>query len=154
MKKLTILVCVLAMLLAFTGVASASEPEPGTFTIIGYTTSYEYDTLPSGLTKFHLKAMGDVTGDFEGTFTFNEWGIIDPASGRGINFGIMTITTNKGNMVITFGGQTDSLTVWGRFRVLYGTGDYRGLRGWGTYTGEAALVFTVEFTSRFYTARR
>jgi hypothetical protein len=62
MKKLTILVCVLTMLLALTGVASASKPKEGTFSIAGYTTFYEWETLPNGRTKFHLTAQGGGEG--------------------------------------------------------------------------------------------
>jgi len=62
MKRLLILLCVLAMLLSLPGVASATPPQPGTFTITGYTTSYDWETLPSGLTKFHLTAQGGGEG--------------------------------------------------------------------------------------------
>lgn len=190
MKKLTILVCVLAMLLALTGVASASKPEPATFSITGYTTFYEYETLPNGRTKFHLMAQegGEVpeddalcqrwygvpcqtlclallgrpcgvTGYFTGTFTFEEWGTVDldpitgEGSGKGKNHGIMTVTTAEGEAIIRFNGKTDSKTVWGEFKVLHkeGTGAYQNLQGKGKYTGNAGLVFTVDFTGQFHT---
>jgi len=156
MKKLLILLCVLAMLLSLPGVASASPPEPGQFTITGYTTSYDWEPLPSGLTKFHLTAAGLVTGYFAGTFTFEEWGIVDlnpitgEGSGRGTNHGLMTVTTDAGEVFTRFGGQTDSQTVWGNFTVLHGTGDHKDLHGQGTYTGNAGLVFLVVFTGRFH----
>ncbi|MGA9350118.1 MAG: hypothetical protein WBW48_15130 [Anaerolineae bacterium] len=159
MKKLTILVCVLAMLLALTGVASASKPEPATFSITGYTTFYEWETLPNGRTKFHLTALGAVSGYFTGTFTFEEWGEVDldpstgEGSGKGKNHGIMTITTAEGEAIIRFNGKADSETVWGEFKVLHkeGTGAYQDLQGKGKYTGNAGLVFTVDFTGQFHT---
>lgn len=190
MKKLTILVCVLAMLLALTGVARASKPEAATFSITGYTTFYEWKTLPNGRTEFHLTAQGGgegpeddalcmawygypcqtlclallgqpcgAAGYFAGTFTFEEWGEVDldpstgEGSGKGKNHGIMTITTAEGEAVIRFNGKTDSETVWGEFQVLHreGTGAYQDLHGKGKYTGNAGLVFTVDFTGRFDT---
>ena len=157
MKKLTILICVLAILLSLTGVAWASKPEEGTFSITGYTIWFEYETLPSGLAKLHLKAAGDpdvvpetgVTGYFEGAFTFEEWIIFDQVSGRGTNHAIMTIYPDGGGQVdVRWGGQSYAGEVWGHFTVLHGS----GLHGQGTYTGDAALFgFTVTFTGRFHT---
>jgi len=157
MKKLTILICVLAMLLALAGLASASKPEEGTFSITGDTTFYEYETLSSGRTKFHLAAAGGVTGYFSGTFTFEEWGIVDldpetgEGSGRGTNHGLMTITTDDGETVVRFGGRAHFQNVWGNFTVVRGTGVYEDLHGQGEYFGDAGFVFTVEFTGRFHT---
>ena len=177
MKKLTILICVLAILLALTGVASASKPEEGTFWITGYTdpNSYEYQTLPSGRTKFSLTAFGTVSGYCfdEAGFTYDERGMVylDLATGTGSgnNRGTMTIITNNGNVIIRFGGKstiTDIIPipvppyavpvgfVEGTFTVLDGTGDYAGLHGQGTYTGSMPPPwepFIVEFTGRFHT---
>jgi len=58
MKRLLPLFCILVILFASAGVASADKPLPDTFTITGYTTSYTFDTLPSGRTKFNLLAQG------------------------------------------------------------------------------------------------
>jgi hypothetical protein len=58
MKKAILPIFVLAMLLALVGAASASPPQLDTFSITGYATIHEYETLPSGLTKFHITARG------------------------------------------------------------------------------------------------
>ena len=58
MKKLVLLLSVVVLLVVATGAVSAAKPAPDTFTITGYTTSYEYETLPNGRTKFHLIARG------------------------------------------------------------------------------------------------
>lgn len=172
MKKLTIVICVLATVLALTGVASASRPEPATFTITGYTPYWEFGPLPSGRIRLHLTAEGapgavckeyfgkkklcGISGYFEGTFTFDERVTFDPDSGLGKNHGIMTITTAEGDVAIRFKGKTDSETVWGKFKVLHkeGTGVYQDLHGKAKYTGNAGLVFTVDFTGRFHTHPR
>ncbi len=54
MKRLLPLFCILVVLFASAaGVASADKPQPGSFTITGYTISYvPYDQLPSGRIKF------------------------------------------------------------------------------------------------------
>lgn len=160
MKKLITVVSVLVLILAFSGVASAARPEPQSFTITGHTTSYGFDTLPSGLTKFHLTAQGTASGYLSGNFDFEEWGIVDldpltlEGSGRGINHGIMTVTNDSGAVTIRFGGKTDSQSVWGNFRILNGEGVYRRLRGQGTYSGSAAFDFSVTFTGSFHDGRK
>ena len=58
MKKLVLLLSVVVLLVIATGAVSAAKPAPDTFTITGYTTSYEYETLPNGRTSFHLIARG------------------------------------------------------------------------------------------------
>jgi hypothetical protein len=160
MKRLTILVCILVMLLSLPGVASASPPERKTFTITGCQVP-ETELLPSGLIKFRVTAEGTVSGDFGGTFSFDEWGIVDQ-SWRGTNHGIMSIKTYDngkvvGEVVISFNGRTEFFAVWGNFTVLQATGAYEHLHGQGTYaTGNGdpptnyALPFTVDFTGQFH----
>jgi hypothetical protein len=159
MKKLALLLCVLVMLFAATGVASAGQLEPGTFTITGYTTGYNSWTGPNGRTWFHVTAEGVAEGYFSGTFTFEEWGVVDldlttdppTGSGKGTNTGVVTITTEDGQERVRFAGVTDSVSVWGKFTVAQedGTCGYAGLQGYGSYRGNAGLVFTVTFTGRF-----
>ena len=175
MKKAAIPLSLLALVLVMTGVASASPPEPGSFSTTGYTdlTTYEFDTLPSGLTKFYLEAEGKpgpmcefwfhdpnlcgVSGYLNGTFTFVEWGIVDldpmtmEGSGRGTNHGILTITSNDSQLTIRFDGRTDSQNVWGNYRILRGTGEYANFHGQGKYHGNAGLAFTVIYEGRFHT---
>ena len=57
MKKLVLLLSVIVLLIVATGAVSAGKPAPDTFTITGYTTSYEYGTLPNGRTWFHVLAQ-------------------------------------------------------------------------------------------------
>jgi|GEM_PF-1726705 len=179
MKKATIPLSLLALVLVMTSVASASPPEPGSFSTTGYTDvlTYEVETLPSGRTKFYLEAEGKpgamcaywfgvpnsdlcgVSGDLNGTFTFVEWGIIDldlsvdppEGSGLGTNHGILTITSSDSQLTIRFDGRTDSQYVWGNYRILSGTGEYANLHGQGKYHGNAGLAFTVIYEGRFHT---
>ena len=188
MKKLTLLICVLAILLSLTGVASAAPPKPkkNTFSITGYTVDYELLRLlpDTRQIEFHLMAAGapgplcaylygepdvcGVSGYFEGTFIFEEWGIVDlypicdwpflecldPAgfpimkgSGQGTNEGTLTITEGSNLdevIVIDFAGRANSQRVKGDW-VLNGS----GIQGSGRYKGNVGLVFTVEFKGRF-----
>jgi len=162
MKKLVVFLCVLALLFASTGVVFAERPQPAQFTITGTTdpSAYQYRVLPSGRTIFTLTSTGVVEGYFTGTFVFQEWGNLDfnpetgAGTGKGVNTGIMTITTQDGSqVVIWYGGLTDLYavdSVTGHFTVLSGTGTYRNLHGQGTYAGGAGFEFTVVFTGRFH----
>jgi len=169
MKKLTILICVLAMLLALTGVASASPDEPRKFRTEGYTTSF--DLMPTGKKKCTvlLLSQGKVTRHIQGTFTMSEllhfhescgyliWQFMEtgqmpiPYSNKGST---LTILPKQGGEVqIGFEGDTEGETVWGDFRVtdvdetdfykdLIGhTGAYEGI----TDTCEIIDPYTFEF---------
>jgi hypothetical protein len=109
---------------------------------------------------FNNPGLCGVSGYFDGTFTFVEWGNVDldpvtmEGSGWGTNHGILTITSDNGEVIIRFDGRTDSQSVWGNYRVLRGTGDYANLHGQGTYHGNAGLAFTVTYEGRFHTAPR
>ncbi|MBM3134477.1 MAG: hypothetical protein FJZ89_04145 [Chloroflexi bacterium] len=163
MKRLILLICVLAMLLPLTGITSASpeEDEPGTFTITGYTCyagCYRIVKIRPGMqVEFYLTAVGTVSGHLAGAFTFEEWGEIDlnPTGkdyGKGKNHGIMTITNNQGQVVIAFHGKAESGTVSGDFEVVPEecSGDYARLAGRGQYTGNAGFNFTVTFTGELH----
>jgi hypothetical protein len=132
MKRLTILVCILTMLLALAGVASASPAQPQKFRIKGYTTSVDLSGYPS---LVGLKAEGKVIQHIQGTFTMDEDIVFGLTSIT--NTGVLTITTKKGDEVfIQFAGDTDGTTfVRGDFSVVRGTGAYVGLTGGGTYEG-------------------
>ena len=156
MKRLFILLCVLALLLSLPGGTAAAKPEEGTFTIAGYATDYTYETRPNGNVKFHMTAVGSVTGYFEGSFTFEEEGEVEMLPpgipGKGKSQGIMTITTGSGQVVIKFHGKSEYLTTWGKFEVRHKdcTGEYEGLHGNGDYIGDANVVFTVVFDGKFH----
>jgi hypothetical protein len=140
-RRRSLLLCILAILFVFPGTALAGNQGrpaegPEGFTIVGYTTSYDPPrVLPSGRAQFHLTAGGSVTPHLEGSFHFEEWGIVDLDSGEGTNHGIMTIFADGGEVIIRFGGQSTAGAVSGQFTVLQGTGAYRDLHGRGTYTG-------------------
>jgi hypothetical protein len=135
----------------------------------------EYAFLPSGYAKFHIRAQGGPAysddsfcqefygatcnelcalfgeacgahGYFEGSFAFDEWGILDPLTGDGVNDGLLTVATSGGTDDIRFGGPTDAASVGGSFRFLGGSGEYENLTGLGTYAGNAGYVFKVLYT--------
>jgi hypothetical protein len=159
MKKLVLLACVFVLLIATAGAASAHNPEPGQFTITGYTTDYGFQTGPNGRTWFHLTAEGTAEGYFNGPFTFEEWGVVDldltkvppTGSGKGTNTGVVTITTADGQERVRFAGVTDSINVSGKFTVAQedGSRGFAGLQGYGSYRGNAGFAFTVTFTGKF-----
>jgi hypothetical protein len=150
----------LALLLVLSVTISASSVKPETFSINGHTTSFDWGLLPDGFVGFQVTTAGDVSGSFEGTFTFREWGMINlvPAIGSGpvvgLNGGIMTITTDGGQVRIAFGGSANSVLVWGRFCVLQGTAEYSDLRGQGIYIGNGGFLFAVQFVGAFSRCRQ
>lgn len=146
MAKLTRLILLLIILMTFTGVASAARPEPGPFTTAGYTTGAESAPLPNGFLKFHLTNQGTVSGYFNGTFAFDEWGLVDLATYVGSNRGLMTVTTPSGAADLSFSGTFDYQSVAGSFAFLNGTDAYKGIKGGGTKTGSSGYVFTVDYT--------
>lgn len=150
MKKLISLLVVLAAVSMFVSVAFADGPEHGTFVTEGTTDPYSIrlKELDNGKTGFRLKASGTVTGYFEGTWSFKEWGVVNEL-GQGPNWGVLTIDSHKdddsGKVVILFWGQADPYTgVEGTWNVLKGKGDYKDLRGHGTYTGTPGICIPQE----------
>jgi hypothetical protein len=167
MRKLAIFVCAVALLLAFTNVATATKPTGGTFVMqVTFLQEYVPTPLPSGLTKFSMTAGGIVypigeSGYFAGNFSYDEKGIVNLNTGHGTNQGVMTITAIEGSTVtIRFQGQTYDFqmsdpvpvgTVSGNFVVLDGTGVYEHLHGQGTYVSSVpGNLFAVTFTGRFH----
>jgi hypothetical protein len=158
MKKLVLLLSVIALLIIATGAVSAATPEPDTFTISGITDSLATKPLPSGITKFQTVASGNVSGHFAGaTFTFEETGIgsydLTTYEARATNHGVITITDEAGDqVVIRYNGQADLTSVWGHYRILQGTGQYAGLHSEGTYLGTTDLGsgFIVVFSGDFH----
>lgn len=165
MKKLTILICVLAMLLAFTGVASADCLIQDTIVVSGHlTTEPEVKQIGPYLFIEGMQASGtaaSVTLFPEppgASFSIDdEDAIIDLRTLEGVNWGRITIATDEGEVYIRFYGRTFDLdpetmfgSVAGQFRVVGATGEFAGLRGWGRYSGDAAPVFTLTFTGWFY----
>jgi hypothetical protein len=132
MKKLTILICVLAILVAFTGVASASPAQPTKFRIKGHTTIIDLTEFP-----FSIASEGKVIKHIQGTFTMNETLIPDFEDPTRVwNSGTLMITTKKGDeMSIGFAGYSTGETVQGNFWVTGGDGAYEDLTGGGTYAG-------------------
>lgn len=132
MKKLTLLLCILAMLLALTGIAAASPEPPKKFRIKGDTTLIDFQGFPFVV----LKSEGKAIQHIKGTFTMDE--IVIPFGPPFANSGTLTITTKKdGTVSIWFVGASDGATVQGTFGVKSGTGVYKNLTGGGTYEGIA-----------------
>lgn len=169
MKKLVLLLSVIVLLVFAPGAVSAAKPAPDTFTITGYTTLLEeLKPLPNGHFQVHILAQGGgeeicradtgkvcgVSGDLDGSFTFEEWIDVNPVNGKAKNEGIITIigAEPKDTAVVMFKGQVDlaARTVSGKFKVdkKQGAGAYDGLEGQGDYTGDADSVFTVTFTGK------
>ena len=154
MKKLTLLISVLIILLALTGLASASSiPEPINFSIQGNTIALgELEQEGCKVEFKDLTAGGSVSGGLIGSFTYTEEGKADFCLSHGTNEGFMTVVTDDGTLVIEFKGETDLREVLGEWELKSGTGDYARLEGDGTYSGDALLFeFTVAFTGQFYT---
>lgn len=135
----------------------------------------EYAPLPSGYAKFHFQARGGpayqddalcqalynvpscdalcssfgepcgVHGSFEGSFAFDEVGIVDQQTFDGANDGLMTLSTASGATAVRFGGLASYATVGGAFEFLGGSGDYRKLSGLGAYAGNAGYGFRVGY---------
>jgi len=135
----------------------------------------QYAFLPSGYAKFHIQARGGplydddalcqslysapacdalcqpfgstcgANGSFEGSFSFDELGIVDPSTGNGANDGRLTITTADGTADVRFGGPAGATSVSGAFEFLGGTSAYRTLNGIGSYAGNAGYVFRVDY---------
>lgn len=144
MKKLTILICVLAILVAFTGVASASPAQPKKFRIKGQTTGFYADLSK---TEPPCTAIvwsgGKVIRHIHGTFDMEEYLHFSKDSCLSVfqqfmagqmpipdyNWGTLTIWPKKGGTVdIGFTGYTDGETVWGTFSVdSEGEGTYEGI---------------------------
>jgi len=156
MKKLAILICVAVLLLlpAATSQAQAYVTSgPVEFTIRGYTVGIgDYDWKRCKLTFEDLTAIGRVTGNLSGLFTYIEEGKVNLCTRYGTNKGTMTVITEHGKLTIEFEGRTDLINVWGQWELRSGTGDYSGLKGDGTYFGDAGLgSFAVTFSGSFYT---
>ncbi|MBM3134741.1 MAG: hypothetical protein FJZ89_05520 [Chloroflexi bacterium] len=133
MKRLLILVCVLALLLSLAGVASASPEPPKKFRIKGDTTLIDFQGFPF----VFLRSEGKAIQNIKGTFNMDE--TLIPLGPPFTNSGTLTITTKKDGMVsIFFMGSSNYETVWGTFQVTGGTGYYATLVGAaGDYEGIA-----------------
>jgi hypothetical protein len=135
----------------------------------------EYAFLPNGYVKFHIRAQGGpayaddslcqqfygVTsceelctpfgeacgahGSFEGSFAFDEWGILD-STGAGANDGLLTVTTRGGRTGMRFGGAADATAVSGSFQFLGGPRDMKKASGGGLYAGNSGYAFKVVYT--------
>lgn len=84
-------------------------------------------------------------GSFEGSFSFDELGVVSLATGSGANDGLMTITTADGTANVRFGGPADATSVRGAFQFQGGSNDFRRWKGNGSYAGDAGYLFTVAY---------
>jgi hypothetical protein len=155
---LSILVLLLALLLVFTSVAWASEPqlycriEGTTKWIKPWPPQYPDPMIPCVRVELaSIKAGGNVTeGDLAGgTFTFTEWVALDwegcPDNPVMVirNGARMKIKPegSGGKVFIEFNGYTDGVKVWGDWKVVRATGRYKGLEAEGDYNGIADLCY-------------
>ncbi len=91
-----------------------------------------------------------------GSFQFDEWGVVDPATFGGANFGKLKITTGQGQADLRFSGQAiptlSGPVAQGSFLVEKGTGAYKhDKKEEGTYSGGAGFVFTVDYAPLAFT---
>jgi hypothetical protein len=166
MRKLAIFICAVALLLVSTNIATATKPTEESFTIDNISLSGPLELVFKGkcLAKFSMAAEGDFNPDPEslyfdgnGTFSYNEKGVVNWCTGHGTNQAVMTVSDNNSGDTVTirWQGQITNFTldpytngdVSGNFVVLSGTGDYEHLHGQGTYIGDFS---TVTFTGRFH----
>lgn len=85
-----------------------------------------------------------------GSFTFEEWGVVDPTF-SGANYGSLHITTSEGDADLRFGGQASGGVVAGSFLVDKASGAYKhDKKEEGVYTGGAGFVFNVDYTPRSF----
>ncbi|NOX60654.1 MAG: hypothetical protein GXP42_01695 [Chloroflexi bacterium] len=136
----------------------------------------DFEFLPSGHIKFRIEAQGGpavdddalclalygapcqslcigytgrgcgAAGYFDGSFTFEEWGLVDQTF-AGVNYGDITMITANGQAQVQFSGQASAAgIVTGSFKADDGDGAYDDLEGEGTYVGNAGYIFTVDYT--------
>jgi hypothetical protein len=156
MKRLLPLFCIVVILFASAGVASANSSQPDQFTITG-TGAAQTSPLPNNYVGFKVTAAGDSVGYLQGPFTFKEEGVASLVTLRGVNTGLLTINkkNNRNSQVtIWFGGTVDYTAdpqkqVRGTWHVINGEGAWKKLQGHGTYAGNAGDAFTVVFTGDF-----
>jgi len=86
-----------------------------------------------------------VAGFFKGAFSFEEWGIADPITFAGANYGVLSVAAAKGTALIQFDGAAGDGFVQGGFTVLSGSRAYKKLQGQGIFGGNAGPVFTVQY---------
>ncbi|MEI2690375.1 MAG: hypothetical protein V9H69_11980 [Anaerolineae bacterium] len=171
--KHPVVLALLALLLSATTVAGASAP-PGPFSTTGYTTAFQFTSLPSGYLQFHIQARGGpayddhalclsmygapceqlcaaaggpcgVHGAFEGSFDFDEVGMGELSSLSGVNAGRLALLTDRGAAELHFGGQAASSGVSGNFAFLGGTENLQRLAGVGAYAGSIGAIFRVDY---------
>lgn len=91
-----------------------------------------------------------------GSFQFDEWGVVDPLTFGGANFGKLRISTDAGNADLHFGGQAvptmSGPVAQGSFLVEKASGAYKhDKKEEGTYSGGAGFVFTVDYAPLAFT---
>jgi len=153
MRKAVLFVCLLILLLAPAGLASAA-PALDSFTISGTSPHRVMSCTPIYLDEngceegtYFVKSQGDVSGYFDGTFTMKEWGTFTLSASvlpwpfsingyelAGTNHGKLEIQTSDGKVFIRWEGTTTFFPgVLGSWEIHHGNGAYRGLEGGGMY---------------------
>jgi len=111
MKKLVLLLSVIALLIIATGAVSAAKPAPDTFTITGYTvndpfTDPETVVLPNGHTRYHILAQGGGEDAEDNAFCAFLWTQVAEPGTPAINTcdQLCTIGTGQPNQVCGVSG--------------------------------------------------
>ncbi len=128
MKRRMILLCVVAILLVLTSIASASPKPPKKFRIKGDTTYMDFSAFP-----FVFTSEGKSIRNIHGAFSMEEH-VIPSSPTTFTNTGTLWITTKKGpDWELEFVGSGDLETVVGHFSVVSGPTGYGDMAG--TYKG-------------------
>lgn len=91
-----------------------------------------------------------------GSFHFDEWGVVNPTTFGGANFGNLAISTSEGQADMRFGGQAIPTVAGpvakGSFLVDKASGAYKhDKKEEGTYIGGAGFIFSVAYTPLLFT---
>ncbi len=91
-----------------------------------------------------------------GSFHFDEWGVVNPATFGGANFGNLKISTDEGQADMRFGGLAIPTlagpVAQGSFLVDKASGAYKhDKKEEGIYTGGAGFIFNVGYTPLSFT---
>ncbi|HUW15405.1 MAG TPA: hypothetical protein VM537_37185 [Anaerolineae bacterium] len=102
-------------------------------------------SICDSLCRFPAGLPCGAAGFFHGPFSFEEWGIADPITFSGANYGVLSVAAANGTAQIQFDGAAAGGFVQGGFTVLSGSRAYKKLQGQGIFGGNAGPVFTVQY---------
>lgn len=139
MKKVAVLICVVALMLTLSSVVVASPYPPSKFRIKGETTLIDLSSILQ-IGYATLKSEGSVIQHIQGDFFMDERAYpLDPTFENFWNTGTLSVITKKSDLLeLDFSGFSQGETVEGEFYVVAATGAYASLIGTGgIYVGIA-----------------